>query len=204
MGMFDNYDTIYNTFIGNNKEEPAKEYKVVDDCIPSQIFDIKGNFVGYQWQEGNTFDLTITANNIIKVKEDSIIFNEAGVEPTDTLPGYAGQQAYNTKDNCSWTCSGLIEGLFVWIKDKLVTYDANGTKPIELEVDMEGKKLTFNIIDFKGNIIESFYTENENTLVVNIDEEISEELEGSVYIGTVIITSSKGSYKKEQFALSVI
>ena len=205
MSMFDNYDFLPSNYIPNNlTTSPPLEYKVIDDYIPKKIYNLKNDFIGYSWNYGYIFDFKLSVNDIIKVKDDSIIFTTAEEEPTDSLVGYKGQQCYNTVKNKSWTCSGHIQGIYVWVEDKYVTYDAHGTKEIEMVTDVSDSTITFEMYDKKWKLIYSITAEEVNEIICPISKDLYDKMKPDVYHCTLRVIGNNTERIKKQFEIVIL
>lgn len=201
MSMFDNYDNLSKFYVPNNiSQNPAKEYDSIDNNImPKKLYDLKNRFIGYSWDYGNTFDLTLSVNSKIPVKRDSIIFSEPNITPTTETAGYKGLQAYNTIDNKSWTCVGTINGLYVWVEDDEVTYAIDGTTIIEMIRDCKDKEIRVDFYDFRWEPVKSFTTIDSNTIVCRIDD----TLESGLYYCTVKLLGTEECELINKFTVSI-
>ena len=108
MGMFDNYDNLNPDYIPNNTTKYIdKYYLTINSQIPRPLYDIKNNFLGYSWDNGEIFDFNMSVDDMITIRENSIIYDTPGESPdTYTIGEIEGQQAYNVVDAKSWTFSG--------------------------------------------------------------------------------------------------
>ena len=201
MSMFDNYDNLSRFYVPNNiSVNPAKEYNSIDDNImPKKLYDIKNRFIGYSWDYGSVFDLTLSINSKIPVKRDSIIFSEPNITPTTETAGYKGLQAYNTMDNKSWTCIGTINGLYVWVEDDEVTYAIDGTTVIEMNRDCTDKLLRVEIYDFRWDLVKTFETTDSNTIDCRIDE----TLYSGLYYCTVKLIGNEECELISKFTITI-
>ena len=206
MKMFDNYDNLDPEYIPNNiSKDTDTNYIILDNTLPRPIYDIKNNFIGYTWDEGEFFDLNISVNDKIKVKENSIIFNCPGEYPdTYTAAEIKGQQAYNTADGKSWTYVGKANDLHIWIEDIDLIYPINGDKIIEINTDMIDNHIELDIYNFRWEKIYSKTGETgKSNIVLQIDEEMSEILKPSVYYVIVKICSEETQYIKSRFMINI-
>lgn len=200
MSMFDNYDNLSRFYVPNNiSVNPAKEYDSIDQSIPKKLYDIKNRFIGYSWDYGDTFDLTLSVNNRIPVNRDSIIFSEQNITPTTNTAGYKGLQAYNTIDNKSWTCVGTINGLYVWVEDDEVTYAVDGTTYIEMTRDVTDKIIRVDIYDFRWEHVKSFEEVESNTIACRIDD----TLQSGLYYCTVKLLGAEECELINKFTITI-
>lgn len=201
MSMFNNYDNQNPCVIPNNiNNEPAYEYKTVDHSVPKKMFDAHNNFIGYCWSYGDTFTLKINLNDTVRVHKDSIILTEDGKYPTTYTRGYEGQQAYNIVNSMSWTCVGLIDGIYVWVPDLSLVYDANGTKELEFPRDLSSATIEVNIFNFRWEPIKTLSYSNCNEISIDINKELSMELKNGLYHCTINVNN----IEEQKFLLSVI
>jgi hypothetical protein len=187
----------------NVEHNHNEQYLEVENTLPRKVYNIQDNFIGYSWSEGDTFTFNINVNDTIKVKEDSIINNESGVYPTTETIGYKCQQAYNTVDNKSWTCVDCLNGMFIWVLNTVVTYSKYGTKEINMNIDMQGKTLKFDLYNFRWELLENVSKQNSDTLQLHIDEELSDKLPSGLYYGVISIIDDDNIQTKDKFTIMI-
>ena len=201
MSMFTNYETKCIADKPDNvHDNPAYTYDIVNTDIPKKMYDVNNKFKGYSWKYGDIFTLVLDVNKPIKVNRESIIYTVSGQVPGIWTRGHKGQQAYNTMDNKSWTCVGLSNGYYIWILDDHITYDSNGTKEIIFNRDMTDKTLKVTIYNFRWEPIKTFSTINSNTICIDINESISQELKSGLYTCTIAVND----IEEQRFNISVI
>lgn len=205
MGMFDNYDYPIQTVPDNSTPKPSNEYHTIGekDVIPRKVYNIKNNFVGYQWNYGDTFTFTLSCVEKIKVKDDAIIYHDCGEVPSTSTVGYPGQQAYNIPDCKSWTCIGLYKGLFIWVQDDYVTYPTDGTEEIDLTPVAKDTQLDVTIYNFRWEPIHTFTQSGANEISCVVNKDISEDLVPGVYYCTFRVTSGEASHLRDKFMFIV-
>lgn len=204
MGMFDNYDNLPLNYIPDNiSQYPVNRYEILDTSTPTKLYSIKNNFIGYSWNYGDIFMFPVNVNKVIKVNADSIIYTEKGLEPDNETIGYAGQQAYNTVDNKSWTCIGNPSGLYVWVLDDEIIYPLNGTKEIEFQEDVTDKELIVEFYDFRWNLVKSFENFASPVVLCSIDENIYETMKSGIYYVLVKIKGIDTSKVKDKFMVMI-
>ena len=182
MGIFDNYENLNPDYIpDNSSEKPSDERKCLNEKLPRKAFNVKGNFVGYRWNYGDTFDLTFTVNKQIAVYSNSIVYDVSGESPSITTVGKIGQQAYNIVDIKSWTCVGTSEGVYIWVEDECVSYPVDGDRYIDFVPNMKDKTLKVELYNFRWESIKTFTQIGQNEIVVSVDKYLSEELKPGVY-----------------------
>lgn len=204
MSMFDSYDNLNPRRIPNNiSNNPPKEYNIIDTTIPKKMYNVKNEFIGYTWEYGTEFDFIISVNDLIKVKRDSVVYNEIGEEPTTATVGYKGQQCYNTVDNKSWTCVGIIDGFYVWVPDEKVTYAKDGTTTIEMQEDMTARSIRVEIYDFRRELLKSFENSGCNSICCRMDKDIYEVMKSGVHYVTVKILGLEEVEIKQNFEILI-
>ena len=206
MGMFDTYDKLNPDYIPNNTTDYKDIYYLtIDSEIPRPMYDIKNNFLGYTWDKGEIFDFNISVDDMITVRENSIIYEHSGEQPDIyTVAEVEGQQAYNIVDCKSWTFSGKTENLYIWVEDTELTYPVNGDKSIMINTDMTDAHIQLDIYNFRW---ENIHTQNgeigESDIVLHIDEEISKLLKPGVYYVTLKICSEETQFIKSRFMINI-
>ena len=77
--MFDNYDKLNPDYIPNNTTTYLDtEYLTIDSEVPRPMYDIKNNFIGYTWDEGESFDFKMSVDDMITIRRNSLIYEKAG------------------------------------------------------------------------------------------------------------------------------
>ena len=184
MGMFDNYNNIDPNYIPNNTTCKEITYIEIDNSNPKKAYDAKGRFVGYTWQQGDTFDLLLSIDLSIKVNSD-IIFTESGAAPAINTVAEIGQQAYNIKDIKSWTCIAIDtidnEKVYTWVEDEYFTYPSNGKIPVKLSPDMTGKNLSLCVYNFRWNLVHEFSVSESTSLICSVDSNLTNKFIPGVY-----------------------
>ena len=197
MAMFSNYqDTSAN--IPNNLDKafpvinPETKLKPLDDCDHYSEYDFAGNLVGYTWAYGETVSLQFDITGAIDIANDAIIFSVSGEEPTLETAGSVGQKAYNIIDFRCWYCRGSIEDkYYIWEEDKdceICSCDVIDSA-IPADQFLVGKAAYLCIYDFRHNIIKELQIPAAATLVFNLDEQLSAELQPGIYYCSVDIKS---------------
>jgi hypothetical protein len=205
MGMFDSYENLDPNYIPNNSiNEEFYTYTNAEDTLPRTVFNIKGNPVGLSWVNGEKFILDFNANPIIKVAEDSIIYEVSGEGPSTSTKGIDGQQAYNLLDCRSWTCVGQGGGFYIWVEDKEVTYVANkGTKEITLEQNFKDTSLILEIYNFRWELLFTETTSNTSSIHIHVDEKLNELMAPGVYYALLKLNTENNSIVKSKTMLIV-
>lgn len=184
MGMFDNYNNIDPNYIPNNTTNEEITYKEIDNSNPKKAYDVRGRFVGYTWQQGDTFDLLLSIDSYIKVDSD-IIFTTPGATPTTETEAEIGQQAYNIRDIESWTCTAIHteddHELYTWVKDEYFTYPSNGKLTVKLSPDMTGKNLSLYVYNFRWELVHEFSISESTSLICSIDSNLTNKFTPGVY-----------------------
>jgi hypothetical protein len=205
MGMFDTYDNLDPSYIPDNTSPKyCNRYVAITNKLPRPVYDKKKRFIGYTWDYGDVFDFTISVDDVIKVKQDSLIFNNPGEKPDNSIVGdYIGQQAYNTVDGISWTYVGQSDHTYIWEQDANITYPIDGDKKLTIKKDMQGKSIIVDIYNFRWEKLMSFTNDNSSTIDISINDEVNEKLLKGVYYCTVFIVGSDNRYLQNKYMLVV-
>ena len=212
MSLFTNYDNINDNYIPNNLNIAAPSpRKVFDYDPPYNEYNIKGDFVGFSWHYGESFDLTLSISKTIYVEESAIIYRETGEHPDDSRAGFIGQRAYNIVDNKTWVCVAIrmnedgsnykkedneygttfiiYEDSFiqyVWQEQEEFTYPANGTKPviIDSQKGIEDKRVEMKISNFRFEPIYIDELPGMPTVTFHISPDDSKKIRKGIYYVT--------------------
>ena len=204
--MFDNYDKLNPDYIPNNTTTYLDtEYLTIDSEVPRPMYDIKNNFIGYTWDEGESFDFKMSVDDMITIRRNSLIYEKAGEHPdVYTVAEVGGQQAYNVVDAKSWTFTGKSSNLYIWVEDDELTYPVNGDKSIMINTDMTDAYIELDIYNFRW---EKIYSQNgevgNSDIVLHIDSEMSDILKPGVYYVTLKICSEKEQFVKSRFMINI-
>lgn len=181
--MFDSYSNLSDIYVPDNITNRQDTFVRFSNSEINKEYNIKGDFVGYSWNYGDTVSLGISMSKRIMVEEDAIIYEESGQHPDSSTIGIKGQRAYNTKEIRSWTCETLDQTVYNWAEDIEFRYPEFGNKEICLETfenDNE-KKVLFEIKNFRKENVYSSEIPYSNLLRVDITKEIAEILLKGVY-----------------------
>lgn len=205
MSMFDKYDYPIKPIPDNSTPKSNDTYHFMNDeaVLPRKVYNIKNNFIGYEWSYGDTFTFCLSTVEKIKIKEDSIVYQNFGECPDTSTVGYPGQQAYNVSSCTSWTCIGVYDGLFIWIKDDVVIYPDDGTLEIDLTPCAKDCELEVTIYNFRWEPIHTFKQLGANEISCVVNKEVSEDLVPGVYYCTFRVTCGSASYIKDKFMFIV-
>ena len=142
-------------------------------------------------------------SDTIKVKEDSIIYKYSGQAPDTNTEGYMYQNAYNLIDCICWTCIGIVNGVYVWLRNDCLTYPEDGTKEITFTPDMLSKTLKVDIYNFRWELVKSYEQNYTNTITIDIDEELSKELCSGIYNCVVTVQTDIETYTRNTFTIHI-
>lgn len=207
MGMFDRYDNLNPDYIPNNTTNYIDRYYVtINSDIPRPLYDIKQRFIGYTWDRNERFNFEISANDMITVRENSLIYDKTGEAPDkNTVAEVEGQKAYNVVDAKSWTFVGKTNNLYIWVEDTELIYPINGDKSIVIYTDMTNSYIELNICNFRWETLHTQIGEVGNsTIVLNIDDKISEVLTEGIYYVTLKICSENEKILKNRFMINIV
>ena len=209
MSLFTNYDNISDTYIPNNLVLSAPSpRKIFDYDPPYNEYNIKGNFTGYSWHYGESFDLTLQINKTVYVEESALIYDEPGEGPDDSRPGFIGQRAYNIVDNITWVCVAIRMNedgsnykredneygttfiiyedsfvTYVWLRQDEFTFPENGTKPINISSykGIEETTIKMDIVNFRWEPLYSDTLPGASSVSFHVTPEDSKKLLKGVY-----------------------
>lgn len=180
--MFERYDKLNPSYIPDNTTPKQDfDYATVEKVVPEIAYSAKGTPIGYKWNFGEEFELKFSAATVIKVAEDSLVYEISAVGPTPTTRGIRGQQAYNIIDCKSWTCVGSSGGFYIWIEDDELIYPTEGTKQITLVPYTQGKELQVQFYNTRWELIYSLVALDAADVYLQINKETSEIFKPGVY-----------------------
>lgn len=181
--IFEKFDNTPEDYIPDNIHPPVCRYE--------EVFEIDNLDVlchnKYSWDYGETLSIPVTNSFIIKVDEDSIIYDVSGIGPTETTAGEIGTRAYNILDVTSWSCRNIIEGtgdldtLYEWQQDARFTVPSGGTKEVVVTPSMVNKYLEVKIYNFRMEEIFTTRFEGVNSAHLIVDKELSSTLLPGIY-----------------------
>lgn len=192
--MFDSYNNLSPDYVPNNSS-PRKQDTTIsyDTNLPYKEYNLKGTFIGYSWNYGDTFSLTFDARDKITINKDSIVYKNEGECPTETTQGlYSGHKAYNLCDSKSWTLQGVSNGYYIWKEDESLSYPVNGDLEVYINRDMTDKVLSVEIFNFRWEKIHTFTSMNAQKIVCDFNSEISNSLLRGLYYCVVKVCSNDG------------
>lgn len=204
MSMFKSYDNLDTNYIPNNiKQEPACTFIKLDKSLPRKLYNLKKQFIGYGWTAGDILKFNVSVADTIKVKEDSIIYEFSGQYPDTKTVGHKYQQAYNLIDCVSWTCVDVVNGVYVWLRNECLTYSADGTKEITFKPDMLSKTLKVDLYNFRWELVKSYEQNYTNTITIDIDEELTQQLSSGIYHCVVSVETDIETYTRNTFMIYI-
>ena len=206
MGMFDKYDNLNPEYIPDNSSpKDIEDYISINKVLPRTLNDVRGRFIGYSWNYGEFFKFKISVDNMITIKEDSLVYDKTEEKPNESTVGkYEGQKAYNTVDGKSWTYVGKTDMLYIWVEDKELSYPIDGDTSIIIHRDMKDSYVLVEIFNFRWEPIYSQQSEiGESTIFIDVNEELSNKLQTGIYYCTVKICSEESCLLKDKFMISI-
>lgn len=203
MSQFDKFNNTTNTYIPDNTSLRIKDKnKELDLNLPKKDYNLKGDFISYSWNKGDTLSLKFSVNKEITVENNALIFEISGESPSST-EGYLHQRAYNLVDIKSWTCNAISEEFgSSWIEDKVFTYPSIGSVT-HLIPDMNGKSLLGEILNFRQEVIYAQQFDNVNEAEIEINKELSEKLTTGIYYCRASVVAENTSYMYKQYMIHV-
>lgn len=206
MSIFDNYENLSSTYVPNNQKEVLEKQNIFIPSIPKKEYDALGNFLGYSWSYGDTLSFDVLLSKIIKVENDAIVYDIAGLSPDSSTIGIKGQRAYNIIDIKSWTCETLDQTIYNWVEDDVFKYpELSGTKEISLKTfkNIDNKSILFVIKNFREEIIYSKKYDANTEIKIDIDKELSSKLLQGIYYAYIDIFDDEYSENCLKFLILI-
>ena len=181
--MFDSYSNLSDIYVPDNTTNQQNTFIVFNDSTVKKEYNVKGDFVGYSWNYGDTVSFGVSMSKKVMVEEDAIVYEESGEYPDSSTVGIKGQRAYNTKDIKSWTCETLDQTVYNWVEDIVFKYPEFGTKEITLRTFENDnlKKVLFEIKNFRKEVVYSNEMMFTDILNIDITKEVAEILLKGTY-----------------------
>lgn len=208
MGMFDNYDNLSPDYIPDNSSyKVTATVKTYDNGNPKSAYNIKGEFVGFSVNEGDTYKLDLGIKYEIMVEADAIHFIRTGECPSSDTKGYVGRKAYNTIDIESYTCNEVIHNIdgtveYVWSKDNKFTYPSIGELPLCFYPYSRYDELEVSILNFRNETIKTILLNSTQEELI-VDKEISDLLSQGIYKIKVVAQDEENKRLATMFNLIV-
>ena len=203
--MFTNYEDLSSVYVPNNEKAELENNKVINLSLPKKEYDHSGKFVGYSWNYGETLTIPYSANKVIYVEEDALVYDISGVSPSISTIGTFGQKAYNTADRKSWVCKTLDSSKYIWEEQDEFTYPENGKKPISIKFiqDVSDKFIEFSINNFRRENIYSITIPCAQEVPLIIDRDLSNKLIDGIYYCTLAIIGASDKYVDSEFIILI-
>lgn len=192
MGMFDNYDNLSPDYIPDNSSpKVVVRQRIYDTELPKKLFNIRGKFIGYLVNEGDTYNLDLGLECKVLVEVDALHFTQPGDGPTKNTSGYVGKKAYNTTDIVSYICSEVVHNTpdtieYIWTKEDKFTYPSIGEVLLYFHPYGEHNIVEVSILNFRGEIITTICLDNQQAKLV-VDKELSDLLPQGTYTVQVVV-----------------
>lgn len=196
MSMFDNYKDLNPSYIPNNKNEVIIcEKEIQSQKLPHCEYNIKGKFIAYSWNYGDTLVLDFKKDKTIFVEKDAIIFEEKDKKPDTTTEGTYQQKIYNTIDFKCWICLSKDSLDYVW-EEIPFTIPILGEKEEQLKFPytINNGKISITIYDFRNEQFETFDYDDSDEISFEITEELSQKLLPNVYKIVARLYNDDNSY----------
>jgi len=205
MGMFEKYDSLCSDYIPDNTSPKTNTvYKELNENPPRVTYDINNKFIGYSWNQGDTFELKLSLDKTIKINGDSIVYKDRWEYPTTcTKAKCLGQKAYNLSTCQSWTFVGEYDGDYLWIEDDNIIYPSDGDMEVTFSEDMFGKTIIVTVFNFRWEPIHSFCADNSNSINCNFDFSVTDKFNKGIYNCIVKVCDSESSTVRDKFVLIV-
>lgn len=198
MGIFDNYQNLDNTYVPNNLSQlfPKKipchrpQFKK-----PFEDYNAEGKLIGYYWYYGNTVSLNFNITGEIIVEDTDIIYTAIGQRPTVNTVGQIGCKAYNVIDLLSWTLVSIHDNSYIWEQDSEFICPNNGQRNVYFtsEQFLKNRYVKITILNFRKEPIYQETFAGDQSIVLNIDENLSAKLIKGVYYYNLEIFGQDGT-----------
>lgn len=161
---------------------------------PFEVYDAKGNLIGYSWHYGDTVNLQFSIMGEVTVDSNAIIYKAHGMKPTQNTAGEINQKCYNIDDLISWTCTGISPGtthrfVYEWTQDNEFTYPDDGVQDVYITAKdfVKNKLIQVQILNLKRGIVESRLFEADTMIEFIVNRELSERLTVGTYLVTLTL-----------------
>lgn len=198
MGIFDNYQNLDNAYVPNNLSQlfPKKipchrpQFKK-----PFEDYNAEGKLIGYYWYYGNTVSLNFNITGEIIVEDTDIIYTAIGQRPTVNTVGQIGCKAYNVIDLLSWTLVSIHDNSYIWEQDSEFICPNNGQRNVYFtsEQFLKDRYVKITILNFRKEPIYQETFAGDQSIVLNIDENLSAKLIKGVYYYNLEIFGQDGT-----------
>lgn len=198
MGIFDNYQNLDNAYVPNNLSQlfPKKipchrpQFKK-----PFEDYNAEGKLIGYYWYYGNTVSLNFNITGEIIVEDTDIIYTAIGQRPTVNTVGQIGCKAYNVIDLLSWTLVSIHDNSYIWEQDSEFICPNNGQRNVYFtsEQFLKDRYVKITILNFRKEPIYQETFAGDQSVVLNIDENLSAKLTKGVYYYNLEIFDQDGT-----------
>ena len=198
MGIFDNYQNLDNTYVPNNLSQsfPKKipchrpQFKK-----PFEDYNAEGKLIGYYWYYGNTVSLHFNITGEIIVEDTDIIYTAIGQGPTVNTAGPIGCKAYNVIDLLSWTLVSIHDNSYIWEQDSQFICPNNGQRNVYFTAEqfLKNRYVKITILNFRKEPIYQETFAGNQSVVLNIDENLSAKLTKGVYYYNLEIFDQDGT-----------
>lgn len=205
--------------------KPDNQIKVVPQKLvsyqktpPYFDFNLKGEFIGYWWNYGDTLYLPFTFNEFHYVEDDALLYTTVaeqsyidpniviGERPTTQTQGYDGQRAYNLMTGESWTYKGISMGDFIWQSDPSPKYPEKSTRLMMFR-NIDDRISTYNvkleIVDFRHQVLYSTMVNGQENIHFLIDEELSKKLLKDTYLCKFTVYDGDKVKLEKQYSIIV-
>lgn len=184
MSMFENYKNLNPEYAPNNQSVslPKCEHKL-ELTTPKTLLNYWGEPIGYKWNAGDIFNLSINLSTAITIESDDIVYATTGEAPTDTTKGEFGQSIYNIVDMRRWVCTSIGQSVYKWQEQIPFSYPIHASKLVYLQDVKEyiGKTLILSILNFRGDIIYEREKIGNEIISLDVDNELSDILIPGLY-----------------------
>ena len=204
MGMFLNYHNISDNYIPNNLTSafpaaimPESKLYSVQATKPYEEYDSKGNLCGFYWRQGESVNLEFNLDGEITVESDAIIYTDATEIPTYNTVGYIGQRAYNITTLHSWTCTNIIDNIYVWTHDTEFVYPENSGTSIYVSASdyLKDKRVKVTLYNFRHEVLTTKTFEGAPKIIYTITPAESAKMPKGIYYCSVEVFNTDVNFK---------
>lgn len=175
MSILDNYKNLDPDYVPNNQEREILPKRVVyQEGPPYPLYNNLNEIIGYCWNTGDRFIFKYSADKIIHVEKNAIIYYETGEVPDEDTQGSLYQRAYNIADLKCWICKSSDQMIYKWEEVIPFSYPING-KAVEIECSQLSRDITcsLNIKNFRGETVFNIDFDDPANIELDIDENLS-------------------------------
>lgn len=203
--MFDNYTNLNPTYVPNNKNMKLPDnINLVTSSLKEQR-NVKGEFVAWEWNYGDTCQIQFPINHTIKVESNALIYTQTGDAPTTETVGSLGQKAYNTVDMKCWVCNTLDQSVYNWIEKSPFEYPLDGGREITIitETNFENINIKLTVYNSTFQTMYEGDVTGQDSITLNIEGDLAVKLIKGVYYCYVLAETPSRTYTLNRVLFNV-